>query len=90
MISEWSRFIMVGVVNVVSTFLLYQLLNLFLAYGLAFTISYAAGIVISLFGNARYVFFTQISRSVLIIYPAYYTSSYMLGLGILYALVECV
>ena len=85
---EFVLFILVGLVNLVVTYALYLALGLFLPYPVAYTISYACGIVISYLLNARFVFKSPIRIRKAAQYPIVYLAQYLLGLGLLYLLVE--
>jgi putative flippase GtrA len=85
---EFFRFILVGLVNLVLTYALYLALGLFLPYPAAYTISYACGILISYLLNARFVFKSPIRISKAAQYPIVYLAQYLLGMALLYLLVE--
>jgi putative flippase GtrA len=85
---EFVRFILVGLVNLVLTYVIYLLLGLFLRYPFAYTISYACGILISYVLNARFVFKSPIRISKAAQYPIVYLAQYLLGMALLYLLVE--
>lgn len=55
------RFIVVGVVNTLGTGILVSLLSLFLIPWLAYTISYAAGIVFAFVASGKWVFSSKLS-----------------------------
>lgn len=85
---EFVRFILVGLVNLVLTYSLYLFLGLFLRYPVAYTVSYACGILISYLLNARFVFKSPIRISKAAQYPIVYLAQYLLGMALLYLLVE--
>ena len=85
---EFFRFVLVGLVNLVLTYALYLALGLFFPYAAAYTISYACGILISYLLNARFVFKSPIRISKAAQYPIVYLAQYLLGLALLYLLVE--
>ena len=82
------RFVFVGGANTGLTYLLYLLLNLFLIYEIAFTISFAAGVLFSAFFNARYSFSTGLGLRALLRFSALCLINYYLGLQILIFCVE--
>ena len=57
-------------------------------YGVAYTISYAAGIFLSYWLNAMFVFQEPLSIARALQYPLVYAVQYLLGLGLLFLLVE--
>ena len=85
---QFTGFVTVGAVNTVLTFLLYELLNLFMPYWLAFTLSFAAGIVFSLSANAGLVFGQRVTAKSAAYFLAFYLLSYAISLGIVTFLVE--
>src|SRR5438128_272917 len=82
------RFIVIGLVNLVLTYALYLARGLFLSYPAAYTISYACGILISYLLNSRFVFKSPIRISKAAQYPIVYLAQYLLGMALLYLLVE--
>jgi putative flippase GtrA len=85
---EFSRFVIVGGVNTVVTYLIYVGLVRFLAYPVAYTATTALGILLSYYLNARFVFRQRLRWSAAVQYPTVYLFQYFLGLGLLYVLVE--
>jgi putative flippase GtrA len=86
--SEFVRFIFFGAVNTGITFVMYVFLLWFLSYGIAYTISYAAGILISYWLNAMFVFQEPLRIGRALQYPLVYLLQYLLGLVLLFLLVE--
>src|SRR3954462_9976186 len=85
---EFGIFIFFGLVNLVLTYAIYLLLRAFLTYPIAYTGSYACGIIISYVLNARYVFKERLQLAKALQYPLVYLAQYLLGLAVLYLLVE--
>ncbi|HEY0329448.1 MAG TPA: GtrA family protein [Rhodopseudomonas sp.] len=85
---QFSRFVGVGVVNSVATFVLYQMLLLAMPYWLAFTLSFAAGLVFGMIAGARLVFGRKINLVSAASFSAYYVFSYALSLLILMVVVD--
>jgi putative flippase GtrA len=85
---EFVRFIVCGAVNTGVTFIIYVCLLWFVSYAVAYTISYAAGIFISYWLNAKFVFQEPLSISRALQYPLVYLVQYLLGLALLFLLVE--
>jgi putative flippase GtrA len=85
---ELITFVFFGGLNTILTYGIYLLLVSFVAYPTAYTLSYAAGIFISYSLNARFVFREKLRLSKALQYPVVYLVQYLLGLGLLYLLVE--
>lgn len=85
---EFARFLISGAINTVTTYLIYVVLVLFLPYPVAYTITTALGILLSYYLNARFVFRQPLRLSAALRYPAVYGIQYVLGMGLLYFLVE--
>lgn len=85
---EFTRFIFWGGVNTLAGYLLYALLLLFLQYLVAYTITYASGILVSYYLNSRFVFRREIAVRKAVQYPLVYLVQYLLGTGSLYLLVR--
>lgn len=89
-IARLARFLGVGAINALGTYLLYLALHRVLPYGAAFSLSFAAGILFSLWANGRYVFAVRLSVRLAAAYAAFYLLSYLASLGLLVAAVEAV
>ena len=87
-VNPFIRFLIIGTVNTVVTYLIYVGLVVFMPYALAYTITMALGIYLSYFLNARYVFRSKLNLASALQYPAVYLVQYLLGLLLLYLLVE--
>ena len=85
---EFALFVFFGAVNTGLSYGIYLLLVLFVAYPTAYTLSYPLGILISYYLNARFVFREKLRLSKALQYPVVYLVQYLLGLGLLYLLVE--
>ena len=85
---EVVRFIVCGVVNTAVTFLMYLSLLWVASYAVAYTLSYVAGIFIAYWLNAKFVFQEPLSVSRALQYPLVYLVQYVLGLALLFLLVE--
>lgn len=78
--SRFLRFIAVGAFNTVVTYALYLWLLRSMNFSLAYSISFATGIVIALLLQARYVFKVGITPRKLLLYPLTYGVQYLFGL----------
>lgn len=85
---EVSRFIAVGAGNAIATYLLYLLLLQFVAYPIAYTLSYVAGIAISYVANSKLVFGSTMSAGSAARFPLVYAFQYVAGMALLAMLVE--
>lgn len=85
---EFARFLLVGATNTLLSYLLYLLLLKFIAYILAYSIAYCAGIAFSYFLNVHFVFKQRVSLAGFIKFPAVYVIQYCLGIGMLWLLVD--
>ncbi|HVF71508.1 MAG TPA: GtrA family protein [Chthoniobacterales bacterium] len=85
---ELIAFILVGGANTGLTYLLYLALLRIASYPLAYSASFVAGIFLSYYLNARFVFKAPLRIRQALQYPAVYVVQYLLGLGLLYLLVE--
>jgi putative flippase GtrA len=76
-------FVVVGALNTGLTYVLYLLFLLIGPYWLAYTLSYLAGIVFSAFANSTFVFASSLTMGIITRYGLLYSSSYLVGLGLL-------
>jgi putative flippase GtrA len=86
--AQLRRFVIVGIINSLATYGLYLLLNFFVAYEIAYTISFAAGILISARFNASYTFKTALILRRLLKFAGFYILNYCLGLGCLAVFID--
>lgn len=86
--ARWLRFVAGGVANTAFSYGVYLLLQLVLAYQVAYLLAYAAGIVFAYWFNARHVFHAPMSWRGLFAYPLVYVVQYAGSALLLYALVE--
>jgi len=85
---EFVRFLLVGATNTGFSYLLYLLLLTFLSYLPAYSIAYAAGIVLSYFLNVLFVFKKRVSFASFLKFPLVYALQYALGATVLWLLVD--
>lgn len=86
--SEFLRFLMVGGVQTALSYGLFLLLNLVLPYAIAYSIAFGCGIIISYFLNVRFVFREKVSLASFLKFPLVYVVQYLLGLALLWLLVD--
>lgn len=82
------RFLLVGAFNTVFGYALYLLFNLFLDYRIAYTVSFAIGIVVSFVLNSVFAFRQPLRWRRLLVYPAVYLLQYVAGLCIVWIFVD--
>jgi putative flippase GtrA len=85
---EFARFLIVGVANTLSSYLLYLLLLTFFPYLIAYSLAYCVGIVLSYFMNTHFVFKRRVSLATFLAFPLVYLIQYGLGALILWLLVD--
>lgn len=83
-----ARFLVFGSINTLVTYGFYLLLLQVLPYAVAYSISYVAGIFTSYAMNARFVFHQKLHLGTALRYPAIYVVQYLLGISMLFVLVE--
>lgn len=86
--SEFNRFILIGALNALVTYLIYILYLFFLPYTISYTFAYVSGIFISYYLNTRFTFKSEIRLFKALKYPVVYLVQYCLGIFLLYVLVE--
>ena len=86
--NEFVRFLLVGAINTIFSYLLYLFLLKFLDYLPAYSVSYCVGIVGSYFLNVYFVFRKNISAIGFIKFPVVYVAQYCLGVAILWLFVH--
>src|SRR5947208_14714290 len=80
---EGLRFLIAGGINTLLTYLIYLALLPFASYWIAFSISFAAGVIIAYGLNAGFVFRTSFSLGKMVKFPAIYLLQYVAGLLLL-------
>lgn len=88
--SEHARFLLVGGFNTAATYAIYLLLLTVLSYSIAFTVSFACGVLISYSLNTTLVFGTSFRWSRFGVFPLIYVGQYLLGLTVLHFLISYV
>lgn len=84
------RFVIAGALNTGLTYVLYLALLQFMPYGAAYSVTYLAGMALGYALNAYLVFKARPTAKSAAMYPFVYVLNYLLGLCLLYALVEIV
>lgn len=82
------RFIGMGGLNTLATYLLYFSLVLFFNYQIAYTISYIFGIFFAYWLNLKIVFQTKGNKKKLFLFPFVYLLQYGFGLFIMYIWIQ--
>lgn len=82
------RFLLAGGVNTAITYAIYYGLMATLDYRLAYSLAFAAGILISFYLNALFVFRAAPTWRKLFLYPAVYIVQYCVGILVLWIAVE--
>ena len=85
---EFIRFIIIGCVNTLSSYMVYLIGLMFFSYIISYTIAYVIGILISYYLNSTFVFRSKISMSKLVQFPLVYLVQYFFGVAILYVCVN--
>jgi putative flippase GtrA len=85
---QFARFVGVGAANTILTFVLYEILILYLPYSVGYTISFVAGIAFAALANSRLVFRIRLESRNTIRFIVFYVSSYFLGLFLMVVAVE--
>lgn len=85
---EGILFLFVGGVNTVLNYLLYVLCLLVFSYPVSFTISYVTGLIGGYCLNSIFVFKEPMRLSSFLRYPIVYVVQYIIGVTLLYVLVE--
>lgn len=85
---EFIRFIIVGLINTISTYLIYLFLLNFISYNVSYIISYISGVAIAFILNSSYVFKTKITLRKTIKYPLVYLFQYIINALVLNILIK--
>jgi putative flippase GtrA len=86
--SEFSKFIVVGIINTAITYIVYIALLGLLGYNNSYLISYILGILISYALNTKFVFNTNYSVIKLIKFPLVYIAQYLINAMVLRVVIE--
>src|SRR5258708_5613028 len=88
LIRQGGRFLGVGLLNTILTYLLYLALLLMLSYPVAYTVSFAVGIAFAAVANAGLVFRTRLGLRSALRFTAVYFANYAAGMSIVIGLVD--
>ena len=86
--SQLIKFLFVGCVNTLITYIVYLLLVNQFNYSIAYFVSYVVGIVVSYIFNTVYVFNSTFSIKKMLSYPFVYIIQYLFNQTILFLLIE--
>ncbi len=87
-LSQFIRFVGVGGINTIVTYLLYLLLLLAVNYTVSYTIAYVFGIGLSYWLNLKFVFQEKSSKKKIVLFPLVYLVQYLFGMLILYTAID--
>lgn len=73
------RFLLVGGINTLATYIIFILLGLFIPAWIAYSIAFALGLVWVVFGSGRFVFKSSISVRQVVLFAAWYLLVYAVG-----------
>jgi len=85
---EFVSFVCFGTVNTILTYIIYLIFLLVVTYPVAYSITFVIGVYTSYYFNATFVFKQGLTLKKALQYPMVYLIQYVLGLGLLYLLVE--
>jgi putative flippase GtrA len=85
---EFTKFLVVGVINTVLAYAIYIVFNLFLSYTMAYSIAYFSGFISSYFLNSKWVFQTDVSWKKFFTFPLVYIAQFLISIVALRFLVE--
>jgi putative flippase GtrA len=85
---EFNYYLIAGVFNTLSTYLLFLALLIIVPYLIAYTITYCVGVLISYYLNARYVFRKQVCLATFFAYSLTCVIQYALGAVALWLIVD--
>ena len=85
---EIALFLIFGALNTLISYAIYLTLLAFSSYMIAYTVSHVSGIFVSYFLNTRFVFRETLRLSRALQYPIVYFVQYLVGLVLMYVLVE--
>jgi putative flippase GtrA len=87
-LKEGQSYIIIGVGNVIFTYVVYLLVNLFAPYTVAYTVSFCSGILFSAYLNSRFSFTTRLTVGRFAAFTLVCLINYFICVAILKLLVE--
>jgi putative flippase GtrA len=85
---ELVTWVLMGGTNTLVTWLAYLAFDRLWSYEISYSLSYALGIVLAYYMNARWVFRVPMSWRTFLQFPLVYVVQYVSGLGLMYVLIE--
>lgn len=85
---EFVRFLLVGAINTLLSYVAYLFLLAFVSYLIAYSIAYCLGIVLAYFLGINFIFKKRVSLISFLRFPMVYVIQYALGTTMLWLLVE--
>jgi putative flippase GtrA len=86
--NKFIKFIGVGVINTIASYLVYVLLVLFFDYQVSYATAFVFGIILSFILNTKYVFEVQQTVKKFILFPLVYIIQYLLGAFMMNFIIE--
>lgn len=86
--ARFIRFLCTGGINTAITYAIYLLLLQVISYQVSYTLAYVTGIAIAFLLNKIFVFKTHRGWKSVILYPLVYFAQYLLGILILWLVVD--
>jgi putative flippase GtrA len=86
--NSFLRFLFSGAINALVTYPLFVFLASVLPYGFAYTVTYVAGMILSYWLAAKFVFGTGFAIRSALHFPVIYVLQYLYGLGTLFILID--
>ena len=88
MLKQLIRFVGIGGVNTLVTYILYLLLLFAFSYQVSYAITYIFGIGLSYWLNLKFVFKERNTKTKIVLYPLVYLVQYLFGVFILYLAID--
>lgn len=85
---EIFRFLTINLINTILSYSVYLILLLFYNYNIAYSISFACGILISFYLNTIFVFRQEFTLVKFFQFPLVYVMQYILGISLLQLVVK--
>lgn len=85
---EFIKFLIVGVINTFSSYVIYLMFITFMTYNVSYTLSYFCGIVISYILNSVFVFKVNLTLKNAFKFPLVYIVQYLLNIILLNVFVK--